>query len=84
MIEPRCYVTALSLKGVVYALGGFDGRERLESCEKFDPLSTQWTHIADMNVRRSDASGALHKAKVNPMGLSDNVDIELPTNRLSL
>ncbi|KAF8782928.1 Kelch-like protein 10 like protein [Argiope bruennichi] len=35
MKVPRCYVTALGFKGMVYALGGYDGDERFRSCKVY-------------------------------------------------
>lgn len=51
----RCYVSVAELNGFIYALGGFDGTHRLNTCERYDPTTNQWTLIPNMNVLRSDA-----------------------------
>lgn len=43
------------LDGVIYAMGGFDGHQRLSSAEKYDFARNQWTMIAPMTIQRSDA-----------------------------
>ena len=53
----RCYVSVASYQGLIYAMGGFDGGQtRLKSAERYNPVSNQWSLIADMNHMRSDAS----------------------------
>lgn len=39
----------------VYALGGFSGRYRLNSAERYDPAKNQWSFIEPMILERSDA-----------------------------
>ncbi len=51
----RSYVSVSELNGLIYAMGGFDGTHRLNSCERYDPSTNQWTVIPSMNVQRSDA-----------------------------
>ncbi|RUS89374.1 hypothetical protein EGW08_002894 [Elysia chlorotica] len=62
----RSYVSVALLDGHIYAMGGFEGpprnpsgvinSPRLRSAERFNPLTNQWTLIANMRERRSDAS----------------------------
>jgi len=37
---------------LIYAIGGYDGASCLNSVERFDPLTAQWTSVAAMNTRR--------------------------------
>lgn len=48
---------------LLYALGGFDGRARLDSAERYDPNTNQWVMISPMKRHRSDASAAAFKGK---------------------
>ena len=42
-----------NLDGVLYCVGGYDGNSILNSVEKFDPQTGQWTQVAPMTTRRS-------------------------------
>lgn len=42
MHSQRCYVSVVELNGLIYALGGFDGKNRLNSAERYDPVTNQW------------------------------------------
>lgn len=68
MYERRCYVSVAVLDGLIYAIGGFDGHERLKSAECYDPDTNQWTLTAQMNERRSDASASSLQGKVSSDG----------------
>ena len=39
--------------GKLYAVGGFDGTNRLSSVECFDPSTGQWSGVAAMSTARS-------------------------------
>ena len=56
MYTSRCYVSATMYDGLIYAVGGFDGRQRLQSAECYDVNANQWHKIASMNCVRSDAA----------------------------
>ncbi|XP_075556835.1 kelch-like protein diablo [Dermacentor variabilis] len=45
-------------QGHIYAMGGFDGRARLKTVERYDVKKNRWSMVADMNEVRSDASAA--------------------------
>ncbi len=62
MYERRCYVSVAVLDELIYAMGGFDGHERLSSAEHYNPNANQWTLTAPMNDRRSDASAGPGKS----------------------
>lgn len=52
---------------MIYAMGGFNGRTRMNSVEKYDPVLNQWELLTPMNKQRSDASAASlnNKASIN-------------------
>ena len=52
LMIPRIFVPLL---GLIYACGGFDGRNRQDSVERYDPVRNQWTHVQPMWRKRSDA-----------------------------
>ncbi|KAL1006461.1 hypothetical protein UPYG_G00072690 [Umbra pygmaea] len=60
----RCYVSVTVMDCCIYALGGFDGHARLNTAERFEPDSNQWTRIAPMAEQRSDASATTLHGKV--------------------
>lgn len=43
---------------LLYAIGGFDGHERLNSCESYHPENNEWTMIKPMKCARSGAGVA--------------------------
>lgn len=49
MHSRRCYVSVVELNGFIYAMGGFNGEMRLNSVERYDPATNQWTLIESMN-----------------------------------
>lgn len=59
----RCYVSVAMLDGVIYAIGGFDGHQRLKSVEKYDFERNQWTMVSPMNAFRSDACATVLNGK---------------------
>lgn len=54
--------------GFIYACGGYNGRTRMASGEKYDPSRNQWEVIASMLRPRSDASAASLKGRVYVAG----------------
>lgn len=64
MYERRCYVSVAVLDGLIYAIGGFNGYGRLKTAERYNTNTNQWTMMAPMNVRRSDASATSLQGKV--------------------
>lgn len=65
MYYRRCYVSVVALDGKIYAMGGYNGRMRMSSVERYDPDRNQWELIASMQQQRSDASAASLLDKVN-------------------
>ncbi|XP_029291793.1 kelch-like protein 10 [Cottoperca gobio] len=56
MHSSRCYVSVTVMDGCIYAIGGYDGQDRLNTAERYQPRNNQWTLIASMHERRSDSS----------------------------
>ncbi|KAK7009885.1 kelch-like protein 10, partial [Biomphalaria glabrata] len=54
-----CYVGVTALQGCLYAVGGFDGQYRLNSAERFNQRTNQWSFISPMIQQRSDAGVAV-------------------------
>ncbi|XP_046991984.1 kelch-like protein 10 [Schistocerca americana] len=52
----------------IYAIGGNDGRNRLNSVERYDPSLNQWTMLHDMQCARSDAGAATLNDKIYVAG----------------
>ena len=47
------------LDGLLYAIGGYDGGSCVDTAERYDPLTNQWSSIAAMNIRRRYAKVAV-------------------------
>ncbi|RWS26720.1 kelch-like protein 10, partial [Leptotrombidium deliense] len=50
--RPRAYHGMVYLKGQVYIIGGFDGRQHFNSVRAFDPLKRKWYDKACMHTAR--------------------------------
>lgn len=61
-------MSVVELNGFIYALGGFNGEIRLNSVERYDPLTNQWTLIESMNYVRSDAHACVANNKIYIIG----------------
>lgn len=68
MYYPRCYVSVAIHRGKIYALGGYNGRNRMSSVERYDPEKNQWELITPMLKQRSDASAATLQEKIYIVG----------------
>lgn len=61
--------------GEIYAMGGFNGRTRMSSVEKYNPNKNQWELMPSMNKQRSDASAAALNGKESIVNLFINKNI---------
>ena len=52
MSTPRSSHTVETLNGLIYVVGGGDGREWLNSAEVFDPKRNKWAPIASLKIKR--------------------------------
>ena len=56
----RYDLASVALNGFIYVMGGSDGRNDLDTAEKYDPVGDRWTPIASMcSARISVAAVAL-------------------------
>lgn len=69
MNTKRSYVSVVELNGLIYAMGGYDGKRRLESVERYDPKTNQWELLPDMDMNRSDAHACVLDNKIYIIGL---------------
>lgn len=57
MLTRRIGVGVAVLNRLLYAVGGFDGTNRLSSAECYYPERNEWRMITPMNTIRSGAGG---------------------------
>lgn len=55
MLTRRIGVGVAVINRLLYAVGGFDGANRLSSCECYNPERDEWKTMASMNTVRSGA-----------------------------
>ena len=60
MTTRRIGVGCAVLNRLLFAVGGFDGANRLSSVECYDPERDEWRTVASMNTMRSGAGQCLH------------------------
>lgn len=58
MKNKRLGVGLAVVNRLLYAIGGYDGENRLSSCECYHPENDEWAYIKPMNVSRSGAGEA--------------------------
>jgi len=58
MHSVRSSASAVAVGGLIYVFGGFDGSQRAESVERYDPVSDTWEFIAAMTEKRGAHSAA--------------------------
>ncbi|RZC73321.1 hypothetical protein C5167_048802 [Papaver somniferum] len=69
VVNERFSGAAAELNGVVYATGGFDGDNYLNSVERFDPREVvSWSRIPSMNTRRGCHSLVIVNEKLYALG----------------
>lgn len=49
-------------------MGGYNGRNRMDSVERYDPDKNQWELVTPMQKQRSDASAATIHDKIYIVG----------------
>ncbi|PAA93131.1 hypothetical protein BOX15_Mlig022395g1, partial [Macrostomum lignano] len=73
MTTHRSRVGVAVLNGRLYAIGGYDGKDRLNTVELFDPGAGQWRRVAPMNCKRSALGAAALIGKLYVCGGYDGV-----------
>lgn len=58
---------------LLYAIGGFDGKNRLQSVERYNPDEDSWTYVAEMSTPRSGAGKYLSKSSLHSL---DNLNLD--------
>lgn len=78
MNQPRRYVAAIALGGLLYAVGGYDGISVLDSVEVYNPRLDQWKRVESMsNARRHVAVGVLENKDGDSSGSGKrNIDYD--------
>jgi len=63
------------VSGKVYVAGGYDGTNRLQDCDEYDPSTNTWTSKADMPTPgRSGPAAAAVSGKVYVVGGYDGTN----------
>ncbi|GFO08395.1 histone-lysine N-methyltransferase SETMAR [Plakobranchus ocellatus] len=73
MSTMRSRVGVTVLKGCLYAIGGYNGMERLDTVELYDPVAKKWSRVAAMNCKRSALGAVSLNDKVIVCGGYDGV-----------
>ncbi|RWS11357.1 kelch-like protein 10 [Dinothrombium tinctorium] len=71
--KPRAYHGMIYLKGLVYIIGGFDGRQHFNDVRAFDPKTKTWFDKGCMNTARCYVSVALLNDYIYAMGGFDGL-----------
>ena len=53
IVYRRTWLGATIHDGCIYAVGGFDGANRLTSVERYDPRIDRWDIISEISIPRS-------------------------------
>ena len=56
MNEPRRALTAVALPDGIYAIGGYNGKEYINSVERYDFFTNEWTLLKPMETPRCTLS----------------------------
>lgn len=56
------------LHNCIYAAGGYDGQDQLNSVERFDVETETWTFVAPMKHRRSALGITVHQGRIYVLG----------------
>ena len=75
MLTRRIGVGCAVLNRLLFAVGGFDGANRLSSVECYNPERDEWRMVASMNTMRSGAGGCALLHSVSFQELCPNVDL---------
>lgn len=59
MKNKRLGVGLAVVNRILYAIGGYDGEKRLNSCECYHPENDEWNYIKPMNTNRSGAGNQM-------------------------
>ncbi|XP_042218059.1 kelch-like protein diablo [Homarus americanus] len=80
MSKPRSELGSATLDGYVYAVGGWDGSNRLTDVERYDPRINAWSPVASMKLALTSPAIAACQGKLYVCGgaiLEDGDGIDL-------
>ena len=72
MMTRRLGVAVAVLHGYLYAIGGSDGQNPLNSVERYDPQKNTWTVMAPMSTRRKHLGCAVYNNMIYAVGGRDD------------
>jgi kelch-like protein 19 len=75
MNSRRIGVGLACVNRLLFAVGGYDGQQRLKSVERYDPENDEWSYVSPMNTTRSGAGKSL-------LSLSKCWDSDLPISSI--
>jgi len=64
----RCRAGVSVCKGVIYAVGGFNGALRVRSVAAYDPKKSEWKGVCAMEARRSTLGAAVLNDRLYSVG----------------
>lgn len=73
MSTMRSRVGVTVLKGCLYAIGGYNGMERLDTVEVYEPMARRWKRVSAMNCKRSALGAVSLNGRVVVCGGYDGV-----------
>ena len=70
-VVPRAYHGCITVNGIIYVVGGFDGIEYFNTCKSFEPKLQKWIEIAPMHTKRCYVSVTEHDKYIYALGGCD-------------
>lgn len=64
----RCRAGVVVLDGLVYAVGGFNGTQRIKTVDCYDPQTNRWSTVAPMDARRATLGADVLDRKIFAVG----------------
>ena len=71
--SPLCLGAFVSLKGYLYAVGGYDGANVLQCLQRFDPETEEWVNVAPLLIKRSGFGAAVMDGMLYLVGGCDSL-----------
>ncbi|XP_071964808.1 kelch-like protein 24 [Antedon mediterranea] len=68
MIQSRQRHASVALGNYVYVIGGYDGRSRLSSVERFDPKENKWEKVAPLTEALSSPAAVIFRGNIYVLG----------------
>ncbi|KAM9494995.1 kelch-like protein 10 [Clarias gariepinus] len=72
--SPRAYQGVVYLNGFVYCMGGYEGRNYINSMHRFDPITRTWAEVGPMHCRRCYVSVCALDNYIYAMGGFDGTE----------